>query len=278
METKLRFRTYRGASPIGFTLIELLVVIAIIAILAGLLLPALSKAKAKAQQSACLNNLHQLTLGWTIYVDENDDRLPPNINGGTPPVGQRGSWVLGSVQSDLATSNILEGVLFPAVSGLGVYRCPGDKSLVRATGVLHTRSYSESVWLNGFTDGASPSYPDRSSPDLDPLHKTKLTQLVDPPPVQTFVFMEENEQSIDDGIMVIENPMYGPWNDWWDMPAARHNGLGTVSFADLHAEPVKWAYPKIFKSHGQSVASTHEDPKRLDWQDFHRAQTWVPVK
>src|SRR6185437_3165715 len=126
---------------IAFTLIELLVVVAIIAILAGLLLPALSQAKEKGQSAACQNNLRHLVLGWTLYAESNEDRLAGSI--AVKGVNQRGSWVLGNARQDRTTSNILSGVMFDYAADVDAYRCPADRSTVTdEPGLLRTRSYT----------------------------------------------------------------------------------------------------------------------------------------
>jgi prepilin-type N-terminal cleavage/methylation domain-containing protein len=95
---------------LGFTLIELLMVIAIIAVLAGLLLPSLGRAKAKVQSVACLNHIHQLTVCWSMYSDDNNGWLPPNEASGE--ISLPGSWVEGDAKTDRDTRNIEKGILF----------------------------------------------------------------------------------------------------------------------------------------------------------------------
>ena len=216
----------RASRRSGFTLIELLVVIAIIAILAGMLLPALGKAKGKALQTQCLSDYRQLGLAWMLYCGDNADSLPPNetvLSGGREGANATArTWVTGNAYTDVDTTHIQRGLLFPYNQSVGIYRCPADRSTVRDQGkIKRSRSVSMSAYMND---------------EPDPKDKTcwhKLGQIVGPSPSKAFVFLDEHENSIENARFVVTQP--GQWL-WVDFPAVRHAGALALSFADGHAE------------------------------------------
>lgn len=230
----------RRARHGGFTLIELLVVIAIIAILAGLLLPALSKAKAKALTTACLNNIRQLQFASHMYNDDNNDQLLNNDTGGAGGFASTSAgpdaWIQGNVQeySGLYIQNIKNGVLYPYNKSVNIYRCPASHAYVNGLGGLkvpHSRAYAISVQLN-CNSGVSTG--------TNTFVAKKRSQIKNA--TRVFVFGEENQIGIDNGAMGVFS-LATP--SFWNPPTARHNNGATFSFIDGHAEYWRWRGPTL---------------------------------
>ena len=252
----------------GFTLIELLVVIAIVAILAGLLLPSLGKAKAQAVRTQCLGNYRQLNIAWLLYIDDFRDNLPPNetvLSGGREGANATArTWVTGNAYTDTSTVNIERGLLFPYNRATGIYKCPADRSTVRdAKKVARVRSVSMSASMN-----------DQPDPQSRSCWHT-LTQIQKPAPSLAFVFLDEHENSIENARFVVTQP--GVWS-WVDFPSVRHFGSATLSFADGHAEVWKFRSPDTLRIgrmppylQGQSVRANDVDLLR-----FHAASLTMP--
>jgi prepilin-type N-terminal cleavage/methylation domain-containing protein/prepilin-type processing-associated H-X9-DG protein len=248
----------------GFTLTELLIVIAIIAFLAGMLLPALAKAKQKAQGIACLSHLKQLQLGWFMYASDHNDKLVPNLGEAFNQTTDN-TWVRGVLSFDpdhTDNTNVLylqASLLFPYLKSVAVFKCPADVSTAvfgRAR-YARVRSLSMNGWLGRYL-------PDGS---LGPVHtgdepyriNVKLSHLTEPPPARTFVFIDERENSINDCVFYVGMGQRGADAQWPDLPAVYHNGASGLSFADGHSEIKRWLDSRTKNSAPGDASPNNQD-------------------
>jgi prepilin-type N-terminal cleavage/methylation domain-containing protein/prepilin-type processing-associated H-X9-DG protein len=241
--------------PRAFTLIELLVVIAIVAVLAGLLLPTLGKAKAKAQGIECMGHLRELTLAWKFYADDNNERIPY-------AAAASSCWTAGHLTFSSDPENwdpevsIKKGALWPYCDNARVWRCPADRSRVvlssgprRGQRVSRVRSMMMSIWMGG----VGPEFGfggDDGTFDFGPGVNSRawrmyrrLNSLVDPGPSRTILLWDAREDDMFGSSFWVDMSGYPDRPLQYqldDFPGSYHNRAGGVAFADGHAEIKRW--------------------------------------
>ena len=231
-ETRLAFRSFQA-----FTLIELLVVIAIIAILAGLLLPALGKAKTRAQSISCMSNGRQLLYGWLMYAGDNQEQVANAFD-----------WVPGHLDYNGNPDNthlalLEQGMLSPYVKNLAVYKCPADLSLsFGRSGNPRVRSISMSQMFRTDAQNIGITHWTPSPPWR---YYSKTSSMTAPTPSLLWVIIDENPDSINDAAFGVTMGSPGrPTQVWQDGPATYHGGACGFAFADGHSEIKKWKDPR----------------------------------
>lgn len=221
----------------GFTLLELLAVIATIATLASLLLPALNGAKVKAYQATCLSNLRQLGIAWTMYKDDNNDRLVE-----TYPLNNDYAWVQGNMTNAADAVNIdliKTGKLYSYNQNVQIYHCPADQGVtINGAKVQSVRSYSMNSFM-GDRPAAAPS-----NPNVILGYVPFFSRLNDlPDPTRLFVLIDEDQRSISTGAFVTD-PTARVWFSFPAVSAARHNFNYSMVFGDGHSWPWHFQDPR----------------------------------
>jgi len=282
----------------AFTLIELLVVIAIIAILAALLLPALTRAKQKAQAIQCMNNYKQLGLAWFMYAGDNNDTLAVNTDqsANLPPASNpTPPWAGGKLNWSTSVSDPNTNTLYltdPRASCMGAYVAKNVKVFHCPTDMYLSPSQRKAGYLNRIRSCAMDAAigggnPTPTQPGYKPaaslvgvggitanfFYAIKMSQIKVPGPSDSWVFTDENPDSIDDSILYTDPYATGGTGSFIELPGSDHAGACGMGFADGHSEVHRWSDPrtlhKVTYIQYQRVNISGTSSQDLAWLAYH---------
>ena len=262
----------------GFTVLELLVVLAIIAIVAALLLPALSRSKARAQAIGCMSNYKQLALAWTMYSTENNDRLVYNVGASAyrsmSLAVANPNWMNNIMDWELNSDNtnqnfVNQSILAPyARYNASIYHCPADRALSAVQRNAGWSGRVRSVSMNAMV--GDPGAVLLAGANISNPGQQQFVKEIDfRDPSSIFVFLDEHPDSINDGYF-LDTP---DALEWVDLPASYHNGGGSFSFADGHAEIHRWRSALTVRPPGPDIGLAltvdPNDRSDFDWVIKH---------